>query len=305
MTQRCPNPVRAQRAGGRCAAVALWLAWGAAATPATAAAAADCLDPSAPAVSSAAASVGRQAVAFGLAAGIEHQRVDELLASGRRLLREEGAVPFLAASAAFPTSAGALRAGLDLSDGSIDYSGATQGGQKLSTRTHYRTVRAGLAYEHRLTGRWTLAAGLAHEWRDRDIADQADVSGLDEHYRNTFALAGLRWRVGAIEGPILSADWIQGLASSEQVAFRRRFETVTLRPGLLQGWRLALEWPLTMAAEHEAGWALVGSLEWLRADASPDASLVAGGASVGSVRQPQMHRATARIGLVRRWSPAR
>jgi hypothetical protein len=223
----------------------------------------------------------------GAGAGLRYAVHDEVDAGGHRLVRERGWLPGLALQAAYTAGALTWRAGAEVYQGDIDYSGRTQTGVPATSTTSTRLAAADIGAAYAFNGDVSLLALVeTNRWR-RDIAGTATAVGLQETYRSTRLLAGAAatWRPAAGR---LTAEAGLFLSTPERmrVAFSGRYDPVCFDGGRIRGLRLDLALRPAQAPWLE----LRTRYEHARTPRSGNVPLTADGQYLGTVTQPEHTR---------------
>lgn len=225
-------------------------------------------------------------LAWDASATVLHRRLEERADDGRRLLRESGPMLRLALEGQLALSGGgAVRAGVGVAGGELDYDGQTQAGAALATDSRHRDLDITLAWRPLPAANWgegwLVLRALQHR---RDIASTASAGGLRE--TSTLWMPGVRWSHGFAAGSWQLRPSVELRASVDhrlEIDYGGVFDASRIEGGRRWEASLALE-----AAAPGSPWSWGLAWTHVEQEASARQALYRGGVAVGTVRQPRI-----------------
>ncbi|MES2941432.1 MAG: hypothetical protein V4772_01030, partial [Pseudomonadota bacterium] len=125
--------------------------------------------------------------------GVERQTWQEFSASGQRLVRERGELPFAALGAELACDWGKVSIRGTQTQGERDYTGFSTAGVAFTTESALRNSELMLSYAYPLAQQLEpfVSAGISNS--KRDIRSAGNVQGYPEEFRMFPVQLGLRW----------------------------------------------------------------------------------------------------------------
>ena len=222
---------------------------------------------------------------IGVQAGVENNVWQEFARDGKRLVREEGKLPFAALDGQVSCNWGSLAVRGMLAQGTRGYSGVSSTGGALNTKSAIRNSDLMLTYSYEVHPRFEpfLSAGISRS--KRDIQSAGPVLGYPEEFRMYPVKVGAKWRPFLFDDRLLLLAHV-GTAYQPQVTARlpgRDLLTLNLGRTVSVGVSAELE-----LAKMEQGQFLV-AISWdsRRSEASSVGVVTRNGVARGVASQPR------------------
>lgn len=230
--------------------------------------------------------------------GISHQSFafDELNPGGRRLVREHGPLPGVVAAISRVSARTVLQAALSHHRGAAHYHGHTQSGVPLDSTTDESITEMILAGTRR-GPRGAIYAGFGQRRWERDIAGRGRIAGLEESYRWTFLLGGVR--VAFARGWQIDARLTYPLDAELKADFGGSYDEVEIALDKALEWRVALPVEMDVGARSRLGVELY--VHGWDAERSDKGVLTRAGAPVASVHEPASAMRVAGVNVTYGW----
>jgi hypothetical protein len=229
-------------------------------------------------------------------AGVEHSEWHEFASSGKRLVREQGTLPFAALEAKLACGRGGLTARGLVAQGDWDYSGVSSTGSALNTTSRRSNSELMLTYSYAATPRLEpfFSAGISSG--KRDIRSAGPVLGYPEEYRLYPLHAGLQWRPAVFEDRLLLAARV-GTALRPQVNVQLPGrDPLTLNLGRTRSAGFSAEW--SVGKQVVGQWVLATSWQQTRINASSPGVVTRDGVPTGIASQPRIQLTRVHLSLM-------
>lgn len=215
--------------------------------------------------------------------------MQEVAASGKRLVQERGWLPGLELGASYAGQDWRFRISGETYRNDIGYEGQLQNGAAFSTSTGTVQNRLAFEVERQINASLILLGGVELDRWQRRIQGKGSVAGLDENYRSTRLLLGAGTATMKTSYFDVSTKALLVIAQPERlhVSFGNQlFDDAELETRSATGLRLEAE--LIPAGAPDMLLSL--GFDTLRIARSDDAVLTKNGLAVGSVAQPEHRR---------------
>ncbi len=232
---------------------------------------------------------------FNIAASLLHFDYQEFNDAGKLLLRENGFIPGLMLGMSQTSERWVFAGDFAFHGGDVLYTGQTQTGIPITTRTTQNIVDIAMRTEYWIDDKqslnYALYLGAGYHYWKRDIlptttAGGKPVSGLLEVYTWWSGFLGMKAEIyqSATSRWLLDARLMQTIKPTIAIDFNGRFDNATLALGERLGFRLALPSRYTINRSTSLNIEpYAESYELGRSKASP---LTKNGAEVGTVFEP-------------------
>ncbi|HSW19254.1 MAG TPA: hypothetical protein VLJ86_18690 [Ramlibacter sp.] len=182
-------------------------------------------------------------------------RWTETASSGRRLVREAGALWGPQLDAWLDCGALELQGRLSYLDGTRSYDGQTFAGAPAQTTSSVQHLRARAQASWRVAPSWQVGVRLGREMAWRDIASTPVANGYPERYELPMAAVGAAWQGALGAGRLSVGGWVGRDLGARLRLWLPSFDVTSLDLARLSSAEaeVALSWPLSPSADLSLG----------------------------------------------------
>ena len=232
--------------------------------------------------------------------GFEQNVWQEFSENGKRLVREQGSLPFLALTGYVSCDVGTLSLRGSTTQGFRNYSGVSNTGTSLSTQSTVSTSELVVRYAYAINPQFEPFFSFGTSRSTRDIHSVGLVLGYPEDFRMDPAQIGLRWRPVFFDNRLtLSAYGGGALRPQVKVSLPGR-DVLTLDLGHVSKAGLSAE--LELGALATGQFVLVSQLDRTHIAQGAARTVTRNGVPTGVANQPRSLLTQAQMSIVWRKS---
>jgi hypothetical protein len=232
--------------------------------------------------------------------GSERSTWQEFASNDKRLVREQGNLPFAEFLASATCPLGTFGLSARSASGSRQYEGVTNFGGALQTHSDIRHTELKLTYGYAITPQLEPFVSIGFARFTRDIQAAGPVLGYPEEFTLTPIRLGMRWRPDLLGNRLLlSAFAGSALQPQVKVTLPGR-DTTRLSLGRTRNAGIAAEFELAKSTYGQ--WLVQGSWSTLRMEQSATGVVTSNGFPIGAAQQPRSQLDAASVGIAWRKS---